>query len=241
VAEGVALHGADGSAVEAYLARPLDIAAVGGVVVVHHMPGLDRHTKEIVRRFAAEGYVSIAPNLYSREAPGLAPQEAFGVIWKQGGVDDDQVVADVGVAVAHVRSSAACSGRVAVIGYCSGGRQALLAACRLNIDAAVDCYGSFVIEPPKPELGLRIGPIVGELDCLRCPVLGLFGADDTDPSPAEVDTLAALLRRHDKEYEFHVHDHAGHAFFATERPTYRVEAAAVGWQRVLEFLERHLA
>ncbi len=150
-AETVEIEGNDGDAIEAYLVRPLDPAPVGGVVVIHHMPGWDEATKEITRKFAANGFLAVCPNLYSREAPGASPDDAAAAARASGGVPDDRLVGDVAGAIAHLRSLSGSNGRVATIGYCSGGRQSLLAACSLDLDAAVDCYGAFALTAPPDE------------------------------------------------------------------------------------------
>src|SRR5947208_2784386 len=142
--ETIRITGHGGDEVEAYLARPAEAGSRGGVVVIHHMPGYDRATKEIARRFAELGYDAIMPNLYWREAPGAAPDDAAASARAQGGVPDERLVGDVGGAAQHLRSLPSSNGKVAVIGYCSGGRQAVLAACHVDLDAAVDCYGAFV-------------------------------------------------------------------------------------------------
>ena len=124
----------------------------GGVVVIHHMPGYDEATKEITRKFAAHGYLAICPNLYCRQAPGASPDDAAAAVRAQGGVPDDRLVGDVAGAIAHLRSLESSNGKVATIGYCSGGRQSFLAACSLELDAAVDCYGAFVVGSPPEGL-----------------------------------------------------------------------------------------
>ena len=79
-AETVMITGAGGDEIEAYLARPAEDTSRGGVVVIHHMPGYDRATKEMTRRFAELGYDAICPNLYWREAPGAAPDDAAAMV-----------------------------------------------------------------------------------------------------------------------------------------------------------------
>jgi carboxymethylenebutenolidase len=128
-----------------------------------------------------------------------------------------------------------------VIGYCSGGRQAFLAACSLPLDAAVDCYGAFVVNDPPPGRPTHLQPILHLAPGLSYPLLRLFGADDQHPAPEETAKLAAELDRLGKQYEFHTYDGAGHAFFAIDRPSYRPEAAVDGWRRILEFFGTHLA
>jgi carboxymethylenebutenolidase len=237
----IRIHGHGGDEIEAYLARPDGEQRRGGVVVIHHMPGYDRATKEMVRRFAELGYDAICPNLYWREAPGAAPDDASAVARAGGGVPDARLVGDVDGAAAYLRSLPTSNGKVGVIGHCSGGRQSVLAACHLDLDAAVDCYGAFVTGTPPPDSPISKTNLVDQLPELRCPLLGLFGNEDSRPSPEHVDELEQLLTAHGKVYEFHRYDDAGHAFFAVDRPSYRVAAANDGWQRIAEFYAEHLS
>ena len=157
-----------------------------------------------------------------------------------GGVPDERLVADVGGAAAHLRALTSSNGKVATIGYCSGGRQSFLAACSLDLDAAVDCYGAFVTGTPPDGFPLNVGPIVDLTPHLSCPLLGLFGQEDKYPTPEQVDELEAALKAAGKTYEFHRYEGAGHAFFAVDRPSYRVEAALDGWQRIWVHFGHHL-
>jgi carboxymethylenebutenolidase len=235
------LAGFGGDEIEAYLARPDGAATRGGVVVIHHMPGYDRATKEIVRRFAELGYDAICPNLHYREAPGASPDDAAAASRAQGGVPDERLVGDVGAATAYLRSLPTSNGRVGVIGYCSGGRQSVLAACHLDLDAAVDCYGAFVTGVPPEGGQLRVTNLVDQLPQLRAPLLGLFGAQDRSPSPEHVAELDEILTASGKPHEFHTYDEAGHGFFAVDRPAYRPAAAVDGWERIAEFFATHLS
>jgi carboxymethylenebutenolidase len=240
LAETVALTGHDGDELEAYLARPLGPGPYGAVVVIHHMPGYDKPTKEITRRFAAAGYLAICPNLYSREAPGASPDDAAAAARAAGGVPDERLVGDVAGAAAYLRSLTSSNGKVGVIGYCSGGRQAFLAACSLPLDAAVDCYGAFVVGTPPEGFPLAVKPLLDIAGQLSCPLLGLFGAEDTHPSPDQTAELAQTLDKLGKAHEFHTYPDAGHAFFAVDRVSYRPQAANDGWARVLDFFGRYL-
>jgi carboxymethylenebutenolidase len=239
-AETVSITGAGGDEIEAYLAQPLDRSPIGGVVVIHHMPGYDEPTKEITRRFAAGGYLALCPNLYAREAPGASADDAAAAARAQGGVPDDRLVGDVAGAAHYLRSLPSSNGKVATIGYCSGGRQSFLAACSMALDAAVDCYGAFVVASPPEGAPLKVGPILHLAANLSCPLLGLFGAEDHFPSPAEVAELEKVLADNGKTFSFHIYEGAGHAFFATNRPSYRPEAANDGWERIWEFFGRYL-
>lgn len=239
-ARTIRITGHGGDEVEAYLAQPEDDGKRGGVVVIHHMPGWDRGTKEIVRRFAEMGYDAISPNLYSREAPGAAPDDAAATARAQGGVPDERLVGDVKGSMEHLRGLPTSNGKVGVIGYCSGGRQSVLAACNLDLDAAVDCYGAFVTGTPPEGFPMRVTNLVDQLPNLAAPLLGLFGADDQFPSPEQVKELEEILNANGKELELHSYEGAGHAFFANDRPAYRVEAANDGWERIAAFYTKHL-
>jgi carboxymethylenebutenolidase len=239
-AETVRIGGHGDDEVEAYVARPSKDDARGGVVVIHHMPGYDRATKEIVRRFAELGYDSICPNLYAREAPGAAPDDAAATARAQGGVPDERLIGDVGASAAHLRALPTSNGKVGVIGYCSGGRQSVLAACNLDLDAAVDCYGAFVTGTPPEGFPLKVTNLIDQLPNLRAPLLGLFGNEDSFPSPEQVDELDQILTANDKPHEFHRYDDAGHAFFSVDRPSYRVAAANDGWERITAFYAGYL-
>jgi carboxymethylenebutenolidase len=240
-ASTISINGDGGDPVEAYLAQPEDTERRGGVVVIHHMPGYDRASKEITRRFAELGYDAICPNLHHREAPGASPDDASAAARAKGGVPDARLVGDVAGAAAYLRSLPRSNGRVGVIGYCSGGRQAVLAACNLDLDAAVDCYGAFVTGTPPQGWPLAVTNLEEQLPNLRAPLLGLFGVEDKTPSPEHVDRLAQILTEHHKEFEMHSYPDAGHGFFAVDRPSYRVEAANDGWEKIAAFYAEHLS
>lgn len=230
----------DGTPIEGYLATPASPRG-GGVVVIHHLPGYDYGTKEITRRLATWGYSALLVNLYSRDAPGASPDDAAAAVRAAGGVPDERVVTDVDGAAAHLRSLPGANGKVGVIGFCSGGRQSFLSAVSLPLDAAVDCYGAFIVNEPPAEFPLKARPLLGRAGDLSCPLLGLFGVQDSHPSPAETAVLAAELERLGKPHEFHTLDDAGHGFFAADRPSYRQAAAVAGWELVHDFYDRTLS
>jgi carboxymethylenebutenolidase len=240
-AETITITGANGDEIEAYAASPLAEGSKGGVVVIHHMPGYDAETKEIVRTFAVHGYHAVCPNLYHREAPGAEPSDAAATARANGGVPDERLVGDVDGAAKYLKSLDGANGKVGVIGYCSGGRQSFLAACSLELDAAVDCYGAFVVKNPPEGSGFPFTSLMPLAPNLSAPLLGLFGADDQYPGPDEVKELDDELTKLGKEHEFHSYEGAGHAFFAVDRPSFRPEAAKDGWQKVWDFFGKHLA
>jgi carboxymethylenebutenolidase len=241
-ARTIRITGHDGDEIEAYLAGPDDgSTSRGSVVVIHHAPGYDTSTKEITRKFAAYGYAALMPNLYWRDAPGASSDDAAAAARAKGGVPDDRLVGDVAGAAEYLRGLPGSNGKIGVIGYCSGGRQSFLAACSLQLDAAVDCYGAFIVQPPGENMPLKVKPIVGMAKELSCPLLGLFGAEDKYPTPQETAQLSEALDEAGKEHEFHTYEGTGHSFFSVDRPAYRPEAATDAWQKIWDFYGRYLA
>jgi carboxymethylenebutenolidase len=240
IAETITMIGHHGEPIEAYMARPIGLVNVPGVVVIHHMPGWDEWSQEVTRKLAHHGYAAIAPHLFSRLGPGRWDDIAAAAR-SAGGMPDAQVVGDVAAAASLVRNQPYANGKIGVIGFCSGGRQAYMVACKLpGIDAAVDCWGGRVIVKPEDLSERQPQAVIDMTPDLRCPLLGIFGNDDASPDPEQVDRIEALLRAQGKDYEFHRYDGAGHGFFATDRPNYRPEQAVDGWKKVFGFFSRHL-
>ncbi len=240
LAETITLPGFNGDIINAYFARPLGAGPFPGMVLMHHMPGWDEWYREVARKFAHHGYVTLSPNLYFRAGHGT-PEDVAAKVRGAGGVADDQVVGDADGALRLLRSLPYLNGKVGVFGTCSGGRHAYLAACRVKrFDAVVDCWGGRVVmaqeelTPKQP-----VAPIDYTPD-LPCPILGLFGEEDRTPTPEQVALHEQALKKHGKTYEFHMYPKAGHAFFYYDRPAYRQEQAVDGWQKLFAFLEKYL-
>lgn len=232
--------GTEDGDIEAYAALVQDSSPRGGVVVIHHMPGYDEASKEIVRHFGALGYNAVMPNLYWRDAPGAAPDDAAAAGRANGGVPDERLVTDVKGAAAYLRGLENSNGKVGSIGFCSGGRQSVLAGISVDLDAVVDCYGAFVTGVVPEGFTVKVTPLNERVAGLRCPVLGLFGKDDQYPSQEQVAEFEKLLQDAGREYEFHSYEGAGHAFFAVDRPSYRPESAKDGWARIAAFYGKQL-
>ncbi|MBI4302163.1 MAG: dienelactone hydrolase family protein [Chloroflexi bacterium] len=240
LAETVVIRAHNGELINAYFTRPLGPGPFPGIVMVHHLPGWDEFYREMARRFTQHGYVVICPNLYYRFGHGT-PEEIAAKARAAGSVSDDSVVGDCEAALNYLRYLPYSNGKVGIIGTCSGGRHAYLVACRVKgFNALVNCWGGRLVQsreeltPQQP-----VSPLDYTRD-LSCPVLGLFGNDDQNPSPEHVNQLEAELKRHGKTYEFHRYDGAGHGFWYYDRPAYRPQQAMDGWQKVFVFFGQHL-
>jgi len=241
IAETVKYKMRNGDDGEAYYARPTAPGKVPGVVLIHHMPGWDEWIMEATRKLAHHGFATVSPHLYFREGPGN-PDDVGARVRAAGGVADDQVVGDAKASAAWLRARPESNGKVGLFGSCSGGRHAFIYACqKRDVDAVVDLWGGRVVMG-KEELNAKtpVAPI-DLTEKMTCPLLGIFGNDDANPTADQVNRTEAVLKKLGKNYEFHRYDGAGHAFFNTLRDAYRPEQAIDGWRKVFDFFNRQLA
>lgn len=240
LAETIMIQGFHGDWINAYLARPLGPGPFPGLVLAHHMPGWDEWYKETTLKFARAGYATLCPNLYFRAGHGT-PEDVAAKVRAAGGIPDDQAVGDLEGGARFLRALPGSNGKLGIFGTCSGGRHAYLTACRAPVfDAVVDCWGGRVVmkaedlSPNQP-----VEPLAYTRD-LNSPLLGIFGQEDKGPTPEQVARHAEELKQFGKTYEFHMYPGAGHGFFYHNRPAYRQEQAADGWNKVFTFLEKYL-
>ncbi|MEZ4636368.1 MAG: dienelactone hydrolase family protein [Caldilineaceae bacterium] len=241
LAETVTMHGYNGDVINAYMARPLGKGPFPGMVLIHHMPGWDEWYREATRKYAHHGYVAISPNLYFRAGHGT-PEDVTAAVRAEGGVPDEQAVGDIAGAMRYLRSLPYVSDKVGVFGTCSGGRHAMLAASLVpdGFDAVVDCWGGGVVMAQSDLTDKRPVAPIDYTAQLQAPVLGLFGDQDRSPTPEQVAIHEAELKKHGKNYEFHMYADAGHGFFYYDRPNYRQAQTVDGWQKIWAFLGKHL-
>ncbi|MAT96699.1 MAG: carboxymethylenebutenolidase [Anaerolineaceae bacterium] len=240
IAETITYPGANGDLINAYLARPLGPGPHPGMVVIHHMPGWDEWYREATRKYAHHGYVALSPNLYFRAGHGT-PEDVAAKVRAAGGLPDEQAVGDMAGALHYLQSLPNVSEKIGIWGTCSGGRHAYLAACRVpGFSAVVDCWGGRVVMEEKDlSPTFPVAPLDYTKD-LNIPLLGIFGEDDHSPTPEQVAIHEEELKKHGKQYEFHMYPDAGHGFFYHHRPNYRQEQAVDGWNKIFAFLRKHL-
>ena len=244
LAETTMITSGDGTPIEAFSARPPGSGPAGGVIVLHSVLGYDEDTKRFARSLAAAGYNTVVPYLFHREAPGAAPGEALAAARARNSppLPNDRVVADAAGAAAYLRGLPGSNGKVAAVGLGFGGYLAFLVGTSIPVDAVVNCYGTWIGNAPPAQAPMAGAPqIIDRTPLLQAPLLGLFGAEDQTPSPAQVAQLELALKASGKTYEFHSYEGAGHAFFNVARPAYRPEAALDGWQRIFTWFGRYLS
>ena len=236
----VKFPGYGGDEISAYYSRPAGEGPFPGLVLIPHMPGWDEFCREAARRFTQHGYCVVCPNIYERYGHGT-PVEVSERARESGGVPDESVMGDTASSLAFLRHQPNASGKAGVIGMCSGGRHAFLAACTVEgFDAAVDCWGGGVVCPPEELTSSRPAAPVDYAADLACPLLGIFGNEDASPSPEEVNRLEAVLKELNKDYTFYRYDGAGHGIWYYDKPMYRQKQAMDSWNKALDFLDRRL-
>jgi carboxymethylenebutenolidase len=228
-----------GDELRAYAAWPASSARLPGLVVIPDVRGLSEHYRDVARRFAGEGFFTLAVDLYSREGVPEFPDMPSVFRWMRA-LPDTRVLSDLAAAVAYVaRRPEVAPHAVGITGFCMGGQYALMAACAVpGLAACVSWYGMLryaETDAVKPASPLDLAPE------LRCSYLGLFGEEDAIVPLADVEELRAILQREEKTFEIVTYPGAGHAFFNDTRPdAYRPAAAKDAWPRAVAFFRRHL-
>lgn len=218
----------NGSTAQGYLAKPVG-GSGPGVIVIQEWWGLVPHIKDVCDRFAADGFVALAPDLY-HGVTTTEPDEAGKLMMS---MNIGKAAQDMGGAVDFlVANDAVVSNGVGVVGFCMGGGLALVLACKRPdlVVACVPFYGLL----PWPE---------GQPDwsALSAPVLGHYAANDGFFTPEAAKGLEDTLHGLGKEADIHIYPDVDHAFFNDTRPeVYNAEAANIAWGRTIEFLRDRL-
>jgi len=214
---------ANGGRASGYLSKP-DSGSGAGVIVLQEWWGLVSHIKNVADRFAAAGYVALAPDLYHGEST-QSPDDAGKLMMA---LEIDQTEKDLRGAV-DCLASVSNGDKLGIVGFCMGGQLALLAASTNDrIGACVDFYG---IHP-------NVNPDYGRVSS---PILGLFAENDGFVNPTAVSELENTLKEHHVDVEFHTYPGVDHAFFNDERDAvYDLAAATDAWSRVQDFFGKHL-
>jgi carboxymethylenebutenolidase len=225
--------------VPTYEARPATAGKYPVVIVIPEIFGMHEHIKDVTRRFAKEGFLSITFEPYAREGGVLHLPDIESVLKVANSVPDARVMGDLDAITAHAgKLPAARADRIGVTGFCRGGLYTLLfAAHSREIKAAVAWYGQ--IRPANTPGVRSFGPLdIAEKN--TCPSLGLYGDADMGIPTADVKEMEAALKTGGKTAEFVLYPGAPHAFFADYRPSYRPEAARDAWSRCVAWFDKYL-
>ena len=220
-----------GKDVRVYTAIPRGSGPLPAVVVAHHGPGLDQQMEDVVHRLFREGYAVALPDLFHRIEPGTEMMARIATL------KDGEIVEDMSAALAHLKSKPVEIGHAGVTGFCMGGRVTYLMACaNPEFRAAAVFYGGGIMKP----WGEGPTPFERSRD-IQCPMIGLFGEQDTNPSPEDVRRIDEELTRLGKWHEFHMYKDTHHAFQNFLNPDrYRERAARASWGELLAFFDEYL-
>ena len=221
-----------------YRAAPAGKTGLPVVLVLSEIFGVHEHIADIARRFARQGYMALAPELFIRQGDAQSYGEMAKLMSEViGKVPDAQVMGDLDATVKWAAANGGDTSRLGVTGFCWGGRQVwLYAAHNPAVKAGVAWYGRLVgqVSDLTPKHPLDIAASI------HGPVLGLYGGADTGIPLDTVDKMKAALAAGDaaaKASQFVVYPDAPHAFHADYRPSYRKEAAQDGWKRATDWFK----
>jgi carboxymethylenebutenolidase len=214
--------------INAYVAEPAGAQPRPAVIVVQEWWGLNENIRDIARRFAAQGYVAIAPDLYSRQGHKVAsdPNTAAQLM---GGLQKPDGVADLKTTIGWIREQPRTrAAKIGVTGYCMGGSYAMLLPCESKeVAAAAPFYGEI---PPDAALAH-----------LGCPVFYAYGENDGWIQRTDVERLAAYLKQSGKPGEVKIYRGCAHGFFNdTRKDVYSAEAARDAWEHTLKLFASSL-
>ena len=224
---------------EGYLTQPEAEGKYPAIVVIQEIWGVNSHIQSVVDRLPSLGYVGLAPAMFHREGPMVTGlhDELDTALARMRRSDDAGILSDVRAAVDYIKAQSFVQGdKIGIVGFCFGGRVSYLASCNISdLSASVVFYGGGI--------GMALGNGQSPLDQtanIICPMLGLFGEEDANPTPKDVANIDARLTEHGKTHEFHSYAGAGHGFHCEARASYRPEAAADAWGKAVAWFNTHL-
>ena len=223
----------DGAEMKVYVSVPDGKGPVPAIVVIQHQGGVDDFIEEMTDRVASAGYVGVAPDLYHRDAPDCHDDGPT----RRARLRDVTVIKDVNATVDFLKGHHAVdASRLGIVGFCMGGRVAyLMPAVQPAFKVSADYYGGNIMVPWGE------GPSPFEQTAqIQCPLIGLFGEEDGNPSPADMKKLDAELTKLGKVHEFYSYPGANHAFMNRRSNRYHAEADRDSWPKTLAFFEKHL-
>lgn len=231
VIEDISLNVSDGTTMAAFVARPKEIAGFAAIMVFQEAYGVNSYIRDVAERFAAFGYIAIAPELFHRTAPGFeGSYENFDGTRKHiQALTNEGLTADINAAYDWIKNNArTAQDRIASIGFCMGGRVSFLANTAVKLKAAVSFYG---------------GGIPAILDMVNdsfAPQLMFWGGLDKHIGEDQISKVTGLLKEKNKKYVSVVFSDADHGFFCDARSSYNPGASKQAWALTLEFLNLYV-
>jgi carboxymethylenebutenolidase len=221
------LNVSDGTRMSAYLARPEGEGRHAAVIVLQEAFGVNSHIRDVTERFAREGYVAIAPELFHRSAPGFEGDysDFASAMPHAKAVTLEGAEADLRAAFDWLESRKDVKQKdIYSVGFCMGGRISFLANIVLSLRATSSFYGSGIAQD-----------LLDRAPRVKSPMLLVWGGLDKHIRPEHRKAVTDALQANSKEYVNVEFSKADHAFFCDERPSYNAQAAEQAWVLLLEF------
>lgn len=230
----------DGGAMPVLLTRPTGAGSWPGIIIVHEIFGLSDYIHDVAGRLAAEGYATLAPDLFWEIGPPPDFSDRASFMRFRGSMDDRRLLASLDAAVAHLTEQPfVTSGRLGIIGFCMGGYYALLETARNGaITACADFYGGPLVLS-ETSATRPLAPLDAAQE-IHVPFLGLFGEADQGIPVEQVRRLEGVLQAAGAPTEIHTYPGAEHAFHNNTGQRYHATAAEDAWQRTLQFFATYL-
>ncbi|MGA2427045.1 MAG: dienelactone hydrolase family protein [Candidatus Acidiferrum sp.] len=233
--EYVTLNVSDGTEMRGWAARPAAGGGRPGLIVFQEAFGVNAHIRDVTERFARQGYVAIAPELFHRTGAGFEGRyDDFPATAPHlRALRDVEMEADQRAAYDWLRKHVGKEALIAAVGYCMGGRAAFLAGLTLPLGCAVSYYGGGIAPNPSNS------GLLGRAAEMRCPVLLFWGGKDKHILPEHRRAVNDTLTAEGKNFvDVEISD-GGHGFFCDARPSFNPTAAALAWSLTLEFLKTY--
>jgi len=222
---------------EVFLALPDKAGPGPAVIVLQEAFGVNSHIRDVCKRFAQEGYVAAAPELFHRQGKNLT--FGYGDFQKIRPMLDEvtnaRLLKDVKTTFQFLADHPKVeSQKISAVGFCMGGFVATLAALNLPLFKTAGFYAGAMVHE-RPGVGLK--PLINEFDRLKAPLLLLFGDKDQGIPLEDVRVIGEKLDQSQKPHEVVVYPGAEHGFFCDERPSFNPKAAAEAWKKTLNWLK----
>jgi carboxymethylenebutenolidase len=237
IAGKITLAVADGTSMDAFVARPAGGRKWPGLMVFQEAFGVTAHIRDVATRFAREGYIAIAPELFHRTAPGaeLRHTDFPAVMPHIQALTNENLQSDIRAAYSWLqKDSQAGAARIGCVGFCMGGRTSYLAGATVPLQAAISFYGGGIGPSSRGPSLLPLAPQI------NAPLLFFWGGLDKHITPDQTRPIEDALQEAGKEFVNVKISFADHAFFRDGGPTYNAKAAALAWALTKEFLERNM-
>lgn len=231
----------DGKSMGLYVAAPDGDGRKPALLVIMEVFGVNAHMKDVTERFANEGYVAISPDLYYRLDQRVFPHtDRDGAFAARGTLYDTKIVEDLNRAIAYAQGRDDVDpDRVGIIGYCFGGRVSWMAACNCpGLVASSLYYGGQIAGGQRGEKS-PVEPVT-QGNNIKIPMQCVWGGQDQGIPKEARDAIESTLKANNVDYEWHLYEDAGHAFFCEDRPAYDEAASKDIWPKTLAFLGTHL-